>query len=95
VLDTDLKIILLDHHNNFFREPERDDNAAISFKVPATSLRHLSVLHNYNILVVQTELFSDLYLVELLDISVKPFPLHQPQQLKIKVFHLILKSFNL
>ena len=73
MLDTDLKIILLDHHNNFFREPERDDNAAISFKVPATSLRHLSVLHNYNILVVQTELFSDLYLAELLDISVKLF----------------------
>jgi len=44
LLDTDLKIILLDHQNNFVRILKAMNNIAKSFDILAISL---SVLHNY------------------------------------------------
>jgi len=44
LLDTDLKIILLDHQNNFVEILKIMSNAAKNFDILATSL---SVLHNY------------------------------------------------
>jgi len=43
-LDTDLKIILLDHENNNVERLTVDDRIAKNFNIPATSL---NVLHNY------------------------------------------------
>jgi len=43
-LDTDLKIILLNHKNNYEGHLNVDDNVAKSFKILLTSL---NVLHNY------------------------------------------------
>jgi len=44
LLDTDLKIILLDHQNNFVGTLKIMNNAAKSFDILAISL---SILHNY------------------------------------------------
>jgi len=43
-LDTHLKIILLNHQNNYVERLSVDDDAAKSFNILATSL---SVVHNY------------------------------------------------
>jgi len=59
LLDTDLKIILLGHQNNFV-------GTAKSFDIPATSS---SVLHNYFV----QQNFSYLYPAKILDLSAKPF----------------------
>jgi len=55
LLDTDLKIILLDHQNNFVGTLKIMNNAANNFDILATNL---SILHNY---FSPTKLFSDLY----------------------------------
>jgi len=60
----------LDHQNKYVERLSVDDNAAKSFNILATSL---NVLYNYHVLLVQTKLFSDLYLVKSLDISAKSF----------------------
>jgi len=44
LLDTDLKIILLDHQNNFIGTLKIMSNSVKNFDILATSL---SVLHNY------------------------------------------------
>jgi len=44
LLDTDLKIILSDHQNNFVETLKIRSNTAKSFDILATSL---SILHNY------------------------------------------------
>jgi len=44
LLDTDMKIILLDHQNNYVERLNIDDNTAKSFNVLLTNL---NVLHNY------------------------------------------------
>jgi len=44
LLDTDLKIILLDHQNDFVGTLKVMSNVAKNFGIPATDL---SVLHNY------------------------------------------------
>jgi len=61
-LDTNLKIILLDHQNNYV---SIDDNTTKSFNILATSL---NVVHNY---FDSPKLFSDL--AKFLNISAKPF----------------------
>jgi len=63
----DLKIILLDHQNNFVRTLKIMSNAAKNFEVPATSLSILIIL------IVQQNYFSDLYPAKILDLSAKPF----------------------
>jgi len=55
LLDTDLKIILLNHQNNFVGTLKIISNAAKNFDILAISF---SVPHNY--LVVQQNYFSDL-----------------------------------
>jgi len=65
-VDTDLKITLLDHRNNYVGNSSMMSNAAKSFDIPAISL---SVLHNY--FDGLTKLFSNLYLTTFLDVSVK------------------------
>jgi len=44
LLDTDLKIILLDYQNNFVETFKKKNNAETNFDILVTSL---SVLHNY------------------------------------------------
>jgi len=58
-LATDLKIILLGHQNNYVERLSID--AAKSFNILATSLSVLIIS------MVQTKLFSDLYLAKFLD----------------------------
>jgi len=55
-LDTDLKMILLDHQNNYVRNSSMMSNDAKNFYILATSL---NVAHNYfDSLII---LFSDLF----------------------------------
>jgi len=68
LLDIDLKIILLDHQNNFVKILKTMSNAAKNFDILVTSL---SVLHI--ILIVQQNYFSDLYPAKILDLSAKSF----------------------
>jgi len=63
-LDTDLKIILLDHQNNFVRTLKI---MLQNFDILAISL---SVLHNY--FDSSTNYFFDPYPVKILDLSAKP-----------------------
>jgi len=60
LLDTNLKIILLDPQNNFVRTLKIMSNAAKNFNILATGL---NVLH---ILIVQQNYFSDLYPAKIL-----------------------------
>jgi len=66
-----LKIILLDHQNNFVGTLKIMSIAAKNF-ILTTSL---SVLHNY--FDSSTKLFSNLYLAKFLGISAKSFFLHE------------------
>jgi len=59
-------LILLNLQNNYVERLSIDDNAAKGFNI-----QRLSVLHSY--FIVQTKLFSDLYLAKFWDISAKPF----------------------
>jgi len=68
LLDTNLKIILLDHQNNFVGTLKIMSNAAKNFNILAISLSVLII-----ILIVQQNYFSDLYLAKMLDLSAKPF----------------------
>jgi len=69
LLDTDLKIILLDHQNNFVGTLKIMSNARKNFDILATSL---SILHNY---FDGSNYFSDLYSAKILDLSTKlPVP---------------------
>jgi len=63
----DLKIILLNHQNNFVGTLNIMNNAAKNFDVLATSLSVLIIL------IVQQNYFSDLYPTKILDLSAKPF----------------------
>jgi len=67
LLDTDLKIILLDHQNNFLGTLKIRSNIAKNSDILATSL---SILHKY---FDQQNHFSDLYPAKILDLSIKPF----------------------
>jgi len=62
LLDTDLKIILLDHQNNFVGILKIMINAAKNLDILATSL---NVLYNY--FDSSTKYFSDLYPTKILD----------------------------
>jgi len=64
----DLKIILLDHQNNYIKSLSIDSNAAKSFNI-LTSIRASYI----TILMIQTKLFLDLYLAKFLDTSAKSF----------------------
>jgi len=55
-LDTDLKIILLAHQNNFVEPLKIMSNAAKNFDILTTGSSYIIIL------MVQTKLFSDLYL---------------------------------
>jgi len=69
LLDTDLKIILLDHQNNFLGILKIRSNIAKNSDILATSS---SILHKY---FDQQNQFSDLYPVKILNFSIKPsFP---------------------
>jgi len=67
LLDIDLKIILLDHQNNFVGTLKIMSNAVKNFDVLASS--SVSVLHNY---FHSSTTFSDLYPAQILDLSAKP-----------------------
>jgi len=58
---------LLEQQNNYVECLSIDDNVAKSFNVLAANLSYIIIL------MVQTILFSDLFLVKLLDTSAKPF----------------------
>jgi len=64
LLDTDLKIILLNHQNNFVGISKIMNNAEKNFDCLTTSL---SVLHII-ILIIQQNYFSDLYSAKILDL---------------------------
>jgi len=67
LLDTGLKIILLDHQNNFVATLKIMSDAAKSFDIPTTSLSVFYII----ILIVQQNYFSDLH--PILDLSAKSF----------------------
>jgi len=67
LLNTDLKIILLDHQNIFVGTLKIISNVAKNFDILTTNL---SVLHNY---FDQQNNFSDSYRAKILDPSMKPF----------------------
>jgi len=64
LLDTDLKIILLDHQNNFAGTLMNDAKVLIFQQVWAFYIIILIVQQNY---------FFDLYSAKILDLSTKPF----------------------
>jgi len=68
ILDTDQKIILLDHQNNFVGTLTVMSNAAKNFDILATSLSF-----NIIILIVQQNYFFYLYPAKTLDLSAKSF----------------------
>jgi len=68
LLDTEQKIILLNHQNNFVGILKIMSNAAKNFDILATSL---SVLRNYSI--VQQNYFSNLYPAKISKLSAKSF----------------------
>jgi len=65
-LDTNQKIIFLDHQNNFVETSKIMNNAKNFVILPTNS----SVLHNYFDSSIK---FSDLYLAKILNLSVKSF----------------------
>jgi len=60
----DLKIILLDHQNNYIERLNADNKAA---KGSSNQFERLTFI------IFQTKLFSDLYVAKFLGISTKPF----------------------
>jgi len=74
-MDIDLKIILLEHQNNFIETLKIMSNSAKNLDILAISL---SVLHNY---LIQQNYFSDLYSANILDLLAKSF---FPCTIKIK-----------
>jgi len=60
LLDTDQKIILLDHQNNFVGTLEIMSNAAKNFDSLATNLFYIIIL------IIQQNYFSDLYPAQIL-----------------------------
>jgi len=69
LLDTDMKIILLDHQNTFVGTLKITSNAAKNFDILATGL---SVLHNYFDSSTKL-LFLNLYSAKILNLSAKLF----------------------
>jgi len=69
LLDTDQKIFLLNHQNNFVETLKTMSNVAKNFDSLATSL---SVLHNYFDSSIKL-LFWSLCPAKILDLLVKPF----------------------
>jgi len=65
---TDLKIILLDHQNNYVENSSMMSNAAKNFDILAISL---NILHNY--FDSSLKLFSSYFLVKFLDTLAKSF----------------------
>jgi len=68
LLAADLKIILLNHQNNFVGTLKIMINAIKNFNILATSLSVYII-----ILIIQQIYFSDLYSAKILDLSAKPF----------------------
>jgi len=66
MLNTDLKIILLDHQINFVGTSKIMSDAAKNCDIPATSL---SVLHNYFDSSTKLFLITDLYVAKILNLS--------------------------
>jgi len=61
------KIILSDHQNNYVRYLSIDDNITKNFNILSTGIFYVIIL------IMQTKLFSDLYLAKFLDNSAKLF----------------------
>jgi len=70
LLDTDLKIILLDQRNNFVGTLKIMSNAAKNFDIPATSF-----LHNFDISTKLLFLSKSSYPAKIVDPSAKAFVL--------------------
>jgi len=69
LLNTELKIILLDYQNNFVETLKISSNAEKNFDV----LIGLNVLPTYNYSDRLKNYFSGLYSAKILDLSAKPF----------------------
>jgi len=61
------KIIVSDHQNNYVRCLSIDDNITKNFNILSTGIFYVIIL------MMQTKLFSDLYLAKFLDNSAKLF----------------------